>query len=309
MTAINSKSNTPFNLTSNKPLDEAMLDNDSSFTANSATRIPTQQAVATAIEAINDEISTITSEVEDGFSDMATTNTNQQIVGKKTFESSATNASLALAGENPTAPVNGDIWISERGSIHCRILGLTVQLVACIFTQTKTVTVQNTTDLIDLLDVEGGVGTNIIPANFLVVGRVIRIKMKGVYSTWSSPVRSFSFRVNTDKTPGGGMLAFTSFTLPTSQNNSHWELEVDICVRQTGVAGYNPPIPQGAITIQGKVVMHNSDETCLVGDLSAAISYPFDTTVEQELLVQGRWTQARTEDRLMVRTCTIEVLN
>lgn len=287
MTAINSKSNVPFNQVTNKPLDEAMLDNDPLFTANSATLIPTQQAVASAIGTISETIDNV-----------VTTNTDQSIESKKTFVSSTTNAGLALSGETPIEPVNGDIWVSSRGSIHCRIRGLTVQLVSLMYAQTKVLTVANTDVETSLIDTEGSVGTNVVPSNFLLAGRVIRIRAVGIYRSPIEGTQSLRFRFKIN----GATAMSASFGLPVNQANSQWKIELDMGVVQAG--------NNGAVLTSGDLQMENRTNSYpFLGRLTSVSPIPFDTTVPNVLDITADWVNALPENFVSVSSITMEVLN
>jgi hypothetical protein len=130
------------------------------------------------------------------------------------------------------SPSDGDLWYgSSQKTIDAFLNGLRNRLVGCIFTQTSDVTVQNTT--VETSLVGSGVGTLVIPANWWVVGKAIRISAGGTFTTTASPP-NWNFKVYL----GSTLLGQTGGSAtPASQTASRWFVDFDIVCRAIGASG------------------------------------------------------------------------
>jgi hypothetical protein len=84
--------------------------------------------------------------------------------------------------------------------------------------------------------------TYTIPANSLLVGDVIRLKARGVFTIGSSGV-AWDMAIKFGATT---MIDTGTFTLPINQTNRGWEFEADFIVQTPGSGGL------GSIEAQGK---------------------------------------------------------
>lgn len=90
------------------------------------------------------------------------------------------------------------------------------------------------------------VGTFTVPANSMVVGRVLRVKAKGILTTGGTAGTITIFLKY-----AGTTIASTGAVAPTiSQTNMYWELEADIVVRTIGATG--------TFFVQGHVHVQNA---------------------------------------------------
>ncbi len=101
-----------------------------------------------------------------------------------------------------------------------------------IWTKTSATTLATFTTAATLIGASGtGVGTLTLPANFLTVGRTLRIKMRGLYgTTTAAPTLNFLLSI-------GGVTVWTSGAISmttVSMTNKPWEGEFEITCRATG---------------------------------------------------------------------------
>jgi len=93
----------------------------------------------------------------------------------------------------------GTLWYNTS-NISLRT-GVREVVDTAIFSQTSDVTVANTTTETSMLGT--GVGTATLPANFLIPGRVVRLKSRGTISTGTSQSSTVRFNI-------GGTTVITS---------------------------------------------------------------------------------------------------
>lgn len=86
------------------------------------------------------------------------------------------------SGTSPTSPNEGDVWNdSTQKAMQMFEDGIKQSINGTIFTQTASVTVANTGTETTLIG--AGVGSMTLPANFLTVGKTIRVVAGGFYGT------------------------------------------------------------------------------------------------------------------------------
>ena len=211
--------------------------------------------------------------------------------------STTSHASLRLvSGTAPTSPGSGDVWHdSTQLCLQEFVAGIKQSLPGIIFTQTADVTIVNTVTETSLIG--SGVGTVTLPANFFSVGKMIRFRMRGIYSDTVAPgtvtVR-FKFGSTT-------LVAASAVTPPGSITNAQWEVELAVVCRTTGVAG--TVMPNGVLEFgdgSGASKRYGMVAT------SAAI---IDTTASQVIDLTWEWGTADAGNTTTAQVLAIEVLN
>lgn len=128
-------------------------------------------------------------------------------------------------------------------------------------------------------------GTFTVPANSMVVGRMFRIKARGVMTTGATAGTITWFLKY-----AGTTIASSGAVVPiTSQNNMYWELEAEIVVRSIGASGtffvqghvHNSTAAVGAATPGTRVpIRGNSADppAAVTVDTTASSLFDFQTT-------------------------------
>jgi len=213
--------------------------------------------------------------------------------------SSTVRASLCLAsGTAPTAPVAGDIWNdSTQACIRSQSSGITKSLSGVIFTQTASATVGNTTT--ETTMVGTGVGVTLLPANFWVAGKTIRLKMYGHISCTALDTASIRVKV-------GSVTVASSIgdAFPVTLTNSLFIGELIMTCRTTGATG--------TIFVQGSTTIYaasSADMTVYGRQIVTTSAVTIDTTATGQLNVTYQWSDARAGNTITSTNSVIEVLN
>lgn len=163
------------------------------------------------------------------------------------------------------------------------------RLVGCTFTQTASVTVANTITETTLTG--SGIGSLTLNANYLTVGKSIRIRASGFHSAVSNP--NIRIRVKFGSTT---ILDTTSVSSRNSTNGG-WTIDAVIACRTTGVSG--TVIGQGQYTETGGNVhqMVNTTTTTV------------NTTTSQAITVTAEWGTASASNTITCTNLEVEALN
>lgn len=214
--------------------------------------------------------------------------------------STTSNASLnMLAGTAPTSPGAGDHWNdSTQHAEQIFYAGIKQSIVGCIFTQTATKTITNT--ITETSIIGSGIGTPSLPANFFVVGKTIRLRIGGIYTTPALATPSIVIKVKYGATV---IATVTTSSLLSGATNLEFDGEVLITCRTTGATG--------------TVMVHGDIEysTGLAGTIAvdslnnAGATTTIDTTGGNLLDVTITWDSATTTRSVSSTITTIEVLN
>ncbi len=213
--------------------------------------------------------------------------------------STTTIASIRMqAGTAPTSPKEGDEWNdSTQKALSTFYSGITRNLVGCIFTQTADQTVTNTTTETTLLGT--GVGTKTLPSNFFTIGKTIRLRVGGVYST---PITGATATIRV-KYGSTTLATIATTSLLASASNLEVDGEVLITCRTTG--GTGTVITHGDIEYLTGVT-----GTIAVDPLNnAGATTTIDTTTTNALDVTIQWDTADAAKIAKSTACFIEVLN
>lgn len=201
---------------------------------------------------------------------------------------------INLSQTDNSSSIAGDFWYDSTRKTHVlNENGIVAYGSGCIYSQTATVTVSNTTAETDL--VTTGVGSRTIPANSLVAGRTILVRTKGFMST--SGTQSATIRVKL----GSVTLVTNPGNLPSGLNNDGFNSEFMFTIRSTGSPGSG--IGQGHTTILVSGVSPTSGRS-----LTMLTPASINTTVDNTIAVTYQWANASTNNSITVTNVLIEVM-
>lgn len=208
-----------------------------------------------------------------------------------THSTSAILSSVAAPG----SPSEGELWNdSTQKAVTGYINSLNQKLSGVFFTQTATVTVQNSVVATTLIGT--GVGTDTLPADFLTIGKTIRVTARGYYSTTGTP--NLRFRVLF----GATVLGTTgNQATPSGASNLFWEVSSIITCRTTGATGTTQS--------QGYANVNTSATAGQRWDMVETATDTVDTTATQQLIVEVLWGTASASNSIKCTNVIMEALN
>jgi len=166
-----------------------------------------------------------------------------------------------------------------------------------MFTQTADKTVANTTTETTLIGT--GVGTLTLPANSLIAGRTVRIKMSGIYSTVAVTGGTVTVKVKYGSTV---IATIATTALLTGATNDYWEGEVVLTCRTTGATG--------TVMTSGRVGYQITGNAVIWDELNnAGATTTIDTTAATALDVTVTWSAANASNTVTSLVGSLEVLN
>lgn len=185
----------------------------------------------------------------------------------------------------------------EDGSVlgPYQALPLILKPIGVIYTLTDDGVVGNTA--ISTSVAGTGEGGRELPADFLVDGRVIRVKAGGYYSTAGADT-DIIMRFASSAT----VLADTgTITLPVSQADQWWAVEAELVCRAAGASGTH---------VAHGVLMYKSDagSETLIAPLVNTSGITLDTTGTQTIDISVEWTTADASNVIRCQWMTIEVI-
>lgn len=201
---------------------------------------------------------------------------------------------MASAAAAPTTLQDGQFWSdSTQKTMSIRLQSTTQTSVTCLFTATADATVANTAAETSILGT--GVGTKTLPANFLVAGKTIRGKVRGILSDTLTPTINIKVKLGATV-----IMQTTAVALITGLANAGFDLGFDMTCRTTGASG----------TVMGGAMFFYANGTTaqvLAGAGTAAVTV--DTTSSQVIDVSVTWGTASASNTITGQTVTLEVVN
>lgn len=141
-----------------------------------------------------------------------------------------------------------------------------------------------------------GEGTLIIPADTLVVGSAIRLRVGGYYYSAAADT-DILFRMKIDTTTWGS----TTVTLPVNQIDRWWTAEANLICRVDGASGL--------IIGHGQVCYaSDADSYQNVAPLVNTAGITVDTTATNAITFSAEWTTADASNSITSMYATLEVL-
>ncbi|MGB9602336.1 MAG: hypothetical protein ACP5MG_13320 [Verrucomicrobiia bacterium] len=197
-----------------------------------------------------------------------------------------------IAAEKPAQLLDGETWYDS--SQRCRMLyqsGLVQAIETAIFVSTNTFTYTN--NIVETEIIPAGIGSRVLPGNFLTSGKCISIRMHGIYSSPGvSATLTLRFKI------GDSVFTTPAFGYSTSQANKFIYIDYQlICV----AAGTN-----GSYIASGRF----GSQTFTYGFSSATNpqnqTILIDTTRDNTISVTA--THSRTDASLTVNQCIIQTI-
>lgn len=135
-----------------------------------------------------------------------------------------------------------------------------------------------------------------IPANTLVAGEVIRVKLWGTYGTTTiAPTLTGKFKIgNTVVLNTGALTAVINLT------NEGWFVDISLLVQSTGSSG--------AADVEGYAEFASAATTGLSVNIPNTSTYTIDTTTNQTLSTTITWSSANASNTITLRQMSVEIL-
>lgn len=190
--------------------------------------------------------------------------------------------------------VEGDFW--NDYTQHCLIgyvAGVKQFDSRVLFVQTADATITNTN--VETTMFGAGIGTLTLPANFFVVGKTIRLNLRGVHTMDATPP-STVYRVKL-----GGVTFATITFADANDTNQYFELDFLLTCRTTGVGG--TAIGQGVILMHESTGATTADFRQLVMTATAAL----DTTIARILDVTAQPAVADAGSSITITNAIVEI--
>lgn len=194
---------------------------------------------------------------------------------------------------------NADGYLDSYADIDIRdnVKGLAGSCVSNAFKKTADTTVANTVTETSLVGT--GTGTVTLPANFLIIGRTIRVHAAGYYSDAAAP-GTINFRVRLGGISGTVILNTTALTPAGTVSNQLWEMDAYFTCRTTGATG--------TIYAQGHVTLHDTTAASRVYEMVNTATSTIDTTAAQAVTPSLQWGTADAANTLTCTNLTVEWL-
>lgn len=195
-------------------------------------------------------------------------------------------------GTSPTSPNEGDIYNdSTFKHLMAFIDGIKQGVNGTIFRQTQSVTV-NTTNAETTL-VGTGEGTVTLPADFLTVGKTIRVTAGGWYGTTGTPTNAVRLKYGTTtilQTSGDALSAGIG-------NDRMWRMQAEFTCRSVGATG--------TVIGEGMLAYWNGGSTNRPFAMQTLTTITINTTTSNAI---GLTTQFSVSDVANTMTCALLVV-
>lgn len=199
---------------------------------------------------------------------------------------------------NTTAEAGAMEFLAERFAITPTSLAR-MAISGVLFTSTADATVADTTDETTIIG--SGVATGgglILPANFFVAGKSLRLRVRGILSDTGTPTINIRFKLGSTTIVSTGAI-----TIPTGLTNRYFVVEVTLTCRTTGATG--TVIASGELSYDANATPPNS-ETRGMSQTSASV---IDTTASQVVGVTAEWGNESASNTITGQITVLEVLN
>jgi len=198
------------------------------------------------------------------------------------------------AGTNLTTPEAGALEFDGDRLYHTNSTAIREAISGVIFTQTGDQTIGNTTTETTLIN--GGVGTLTLPANFLIVGKAIRVRIRGIISNTGTP----NFTV---KAKLGSTVIATSGLVTMSKNitDKYFDCEVLLTCRTTGASG--------TVIGTGKFEHDATGNQAETYGIITTSAVTVATTASQAINITFEWGTADVANTLTTQVGVVEIIN
>jgi hypothetical protein len=191
-------------------------------------------------------------------------------------------------------------WDSVQKGISAFLGGIQQQLSGTIFVATASAAATNTTNETSLIGT--GVGSKTLPANFLVPGKVLRVRGGGIFSSLATPgTLTFKFKL------GSTVIAQQTITPPVSGANNSWICDLRMICRSSGGGG--TVMPEGSISLAAYTGATGTGSRTAIDMNNQSAAVTVDTTVAQTIDLTATWATANASNSITGADINIEVLN
>lgn len=199
---------------------------------------------------------------------------------------------IRLAGSNGNGVVEGDIWNdSTQKSLTAFIAGLKQFDCRNLFNQTVSGTCANTTAETTISNT--GVGTLTLPANFLSIGKTLRIKISGFFSSVSAPTLRLKIKA------GSTVLLDTTAVALGNHTNAGFSINAEVTCRTIGAGG----------TVFSQGVFYEIGGTKNSHKMVNTSATSLSTTVSQALSVSAQWGTANAGNTITLSNLMVQILS
>lgn len=135
-----------------------------------------------------------------------------------------------------------------------------------------------------------------MPANFLTVGRAVRVKARGIYST----LAAIAGNLTLDLIAGATVLATTGAqALTVNLANVYWEVEADFVCITTGAGG--------TVEAQGKATLETTPILSNIEGMQNAAVVALDTTALKNVGIQVTFSVANAANTIQQRQLFVDI--
>ena len=208
------------------------------------------------------------------------------------------------AGTSPTSPVEGDLWNdSTAKSLVGFYDGIKQGYVGTTFTQTTAVAIAfNPIGTTETTLTGAGTGTLTLPANFLTVGKTIRVIARGYYTSSVSSAKTLNMRVRLGGLTGTVVGATGAIATTNGISAKLWVLDTHITCYATGASG--------TVWAQGFFRPMTGAVADAAWAMGNAATVTIDTTSALAVDVTGQWgAGVESGPSITCTNLTIEAIN
>jgi hypothetical protein len=170
--------------------------------------------------------------------------------------------------------------------------GLVEWASSAIFTQTATTTISNSTSELTLFST--GRGSLTLPANFLTVGKTLKVRLIGWVNASSNPDLTLKLKY------GATNISNDTHTMSSTDNNSMFTLDYLITCRTVGASG--------TVFAQGTVTYERTDDLHQILNAKTA-TVTIDTTASNTIDLTGQFSSASVNNNVNITNAIVEVIN
>lgn len=199
------------------------------------------------------------------------------------------------SGVAPTSPIEGDMWNdSTQKVIQHFTNGIKKSISGVIFTQTADKNINNSAAETTLFGT--GIGTLTLPTNYFVIGKEIRLRIWGFFSTTGNPNIQFKLKYGSTVLLDSG-----AFSAGNNVANQLFYLDLRITCRTTGATG--------TVYSQGFGQMFSSHSTSTAFDMESIATVTINTTTSNALDITSTWGTADASNTITSTNSAVEILN
>jgi hypothetical protein len=170
--------------------------------------------------------------------------------------------------------------------------GLVEWASSAIFTQTDTATVSNSTSEDSIFST--GRGSLSLPANFLTVGKTLKIKLMGWINATSNPNLTLRLKYGTTD------ISSDTHAMTSTDSNSVFTLEYIVTCRTVGASG--------TVFVQGTVTYERTDDLHQILNAKTA-TVTIDTTAAEAIDMTAEFSAASGNNNINITNAIVEVIN